>query len=135
VVRSHFDVEAGRLELAGLLERWKPTLERTLKRSSDRASESSPGARAAHTLRYDEVALAFDDDVPSDGPTFEAHAFPSDAAALAALPHAEHEPLSTVPPSLPRTRSRAPLTSGPALVVAVFLLVGAVVALLVKFAR
>ncbi len=135
VVRSHFDVEAGRIELAGLLERWKPTLERTVKRSSDRASESFPGARADHTLRYDEVALAFDDDVPSDGPTFEAHAFPSDAAALGALPHAEHESLSTVPPSLPRTRSRAPLTSGPVLVVAVFLLVGAVVALLVKFAR
>ncbi|HXN31226.1 MAG TPA: serine/threonine-protein kinase [Polyangiaceae bacterium] len=136
LVRSHFDVEAGRAELAELLERWKATLERTVKRAPDHVSESSPGGRVEHTLRYDEVALAFDDDAPSDGPTFEAHAFPSDAAALAAMPHAEHEPLSsTVPPSMPRTRSRAPLTSAPALVIAVFVVVGLVVALLAVLAR
>jgi serine/threonine protein kinase len=136
VVRTHVDVEAGRVELAGLLERWKPTLERAVKRSLDHFTTASPlGARVDQTLRYDEVALAFDEDVPSDGPTFEAHAFPSDAAALANLPHAEHEPLySTVPPLSP-VRSRAPLMSAPAFAIAVFVVAGAVVALLVKLAR
>ncbi len=84
IVRASIDVQGGQVELAELLTRWKPALERTVKRSSD--AESTTG-RAAHTLRYEEVALAFDeDDVPVDGPTFEAHALPSDAAILAALP-------------------------------------------------
>ena len=135
VVRAHFDVEAGRVELAELLERWRPTFERTVKRTTDDAGESAPGGRVEHTLRYDEVALAFDEDPPSDGPTFESHALPTDAAALAALPHAEHERLSTVPPSMPRTRSRAPLASAPALVISVLVLVGLLVALLASLAR
>ncbi len=85
IVRTSVDVRAGQVELAELLTRWKRALERTVKRSGD-AAESTTG-RTAHTLRYEEVALAFDEDeVPVDGPTFEAHALPSDAALLAALP-------------------------------------------------
>src|ERR1700737_2704215 len=33
IVRVHVDVDAGRGELAGLLERWKATLERTVQRA------------------------------------------------------------------------------------------------------
>ncbi len=137
VVRSHFDLETGRAELGGLLERWKPTLERTIKRAPNQAGSFSSNGLVEQTLRYDEVALAFDDDAPSDGPTFEAHAYPSDAAALATLPHAEHEPLytnSTVPPSVPSRRQRAPRGFGP-VVAAVLVLAGVVVALLVKYAK
>ena len=55
----------------------------------------SSGRRSAETLRYEEVALAFDDDPPDDGPTIEAHALPSDPAILAAMPLAEEEPSPT----------------------------------------
>jgi len=134
-VRTLLDVEAGRVELAGLLERWKPALERAVRRSGDQVTGSAAGARVDRTARYDEVALAFDDDVPSDGPTFQAHAFPSDAAALASLPHAEHEPLYSTTRPMPPTRSRAPLMSASAVAVAVFVVAGAVVALLVKLAK
>jgi serine/threonine protein kinase len=107
IVRESVDVRGGQVELAELLARWKPALERTVKRAGTDA-ESTTG-RAAHTLRYEEVALAFDeDDVPIDGPTFEAHALPSDAAMLAALPiDADRDiesPISSVnatPSSLP----------------------------------
>ncbi len=61
-----------------LLERWKGALERTVKRAvaGDGTKSSSSSGRGAHTLRYEEVALAFDDDASPDGPTFEAHALP-----------------------------------------------------------
>jgi hypothetical protein len=48
-------------------------------------------------LRYEEVALAFDEEPPEDGPTFEAHALPSNPAILAALPLANEEPETTPP--------------------------------------
>jgi hypothetical protein len=85
-VRASFDVAAGRLELAALLARWKPALERSVRKGG--AGEAASIARAETTLRYEELALAFadEDDAPADGPTIEAHALPSDAALLAALP-------------------------------------------------
>jgi serine/threonine protein kinase len=88
-VRANVDVGAGWLELASLLEQWKGLLERQVRRTATgegtrSSTSSSSGGRAAHTLRYEEVALAFDDDdAPPDGPTFEAHALPSDATLLA----------------------------------------------------
>jgi serine/threonine-protein kinase len=91
-VRAHFDVGAGWIQLAGMLERWKGALERSVKRTTLQQppeatmDTDSSGGRAALTLRYEEVALAFDDDPPEDGPTFEAHALPSDPAVLAAMP-------------------------------------------------
>jgi serine/threonine protein kinase len=98
-VRGHVDVEAGSSELAELLDRWKPQLERAVKRAPDQGTDSSD-ARVEHTLRYEEVALAFDDDASPESPTFEAHALPSDPAVLTALPLAEQgEPLvSSAPP-------------------------------------
>jgi serine/threonine protein kinase len=90
IVRAHVDVRAGWTDLATLLESWKGALERTVKRAAADTTESS-GSRAAETIRYEEVALAFDD-VDPDSPTFEAHALPSDPAMLAALPLANDEP-------------------------------------------
>ncbi|HEY8089621.1 MAG TPA: serine/threonine-protein kinase [Polyangiaceae bacterium] len=109
VVRESIDVGAGWLELATLLDRWKGALEKTVKKQNARfatqGDESidadSSGGRAALTLRYEEVALAFDDDAPADGPTFEAHALPSDPMVLAALPLAQEEPISSVSPPPP----------------------------------
>jgi serine/threonine protein kinase len=99
VVRAHFDVRTGWTELATLLERWKGALERSVKRVQPSADSTidgeSSGRRSAETLRYEEVALAFDDDPPDDGPTIEAHALPSDPAILAAMPLAEEEPSPT----------------------------------------
>jgi serine/threonine protein kinase len=112
-VSLQVDVSAGRAQLASLLERWKASLERTVKRMQahmapqhpdavdpDVHTSSSTTGRAAHTLRYEEVALAFDDDPLADSPTFEAHALPSDPSVLAALPLAYEDPPvpSPVPP-------------------------------------
>jgi serine/threonine protein kinase len=137
IVRLHVDVDAGRGELVELLERWKATLERTVKRAPDQVSESS-GGRVEHTLRYEEVALAFDDEASPEGPTFEAHALPSDPAVLIALPLAGQEPLpSTTPPAAPLTvqpRVRHPAW-GVGLVVAAFITIGVLAALLATFVR
>jgi serine/threonine protein kinase len=102
IVRASIDVGAGWLELANLLDTWKRALERTVRRVPGLESGDSSGGRVAQTLRYEEVALAFDDDAPADGPTFEAHALPSDPHVLAAMPIAEEEPVaSTTPASWP----------------------------------
>ena len=121
VVRAHIDVSAGWLQLASLLERWKGALERTVKRTQQAQPEAttadSSGDRVANTLRYEEVALAFDDDAPADGPTFEAHALPSDPSLLASMPLADEEPIveSPIPPPAPIPTPAPP----PAVVVAV----------------
>jgi serine/threonine protein kinase len=89
-VRAHVDVRAGWTDLATLLESWKGALERTVKRAAAADTTESSGSRAAETIRYEEVALAFDE-VDPDSPTFEAHALPSNPAMLAALPLADEE--------------------------------------------
>jgi serine/threonine protein kinase len=101
-VRAHVDVGSGWLELAALLEGWKGALERTVKRSlsgerpgehpGERSGERTESSdRASHTVRYEEVALAFDDEPSPDGPTFEAHALPSGAEVPGTLPLAESD--------------------------------------------
>ena len=160
VVRAHIDVSAGWLQLASLLERWKGALERTVKRTHqaqqpETTTADSSGNRVANTLRYEEVALAFDDDAPADGPTFEAHALPSDPSVLASMPLADDEPIveSPVPPPAPIPTpppppavvvAAAPVVTVraapprrrvlPALVLA-FVAAGLVAALLATFAR
>jgi serine/threonine protein kinase len=84
-VRAHIDVGTGWTKLAMLLESWKGALERTVKRASAAETTESSRSRAAETIRYEEVALAFDE-VDPDSPTFDAHALPSDPTVLAALP-------------------------------------------------
>ena len=138
VVRAHVDVGAGWLELASLLEQWKGALERSVKRAAPgegtKSTSSSSSGRAAHTLRYEEVALAFDDDAPADGPTFEAHALPSDATLVKSPPEAADEaatgaarPSFVALPAAPSVRahpvrpaSRSAGWPAAALVVAVF---------------
>jgi serine/threonine protein kinase len=113
IVKDHIDVGAGWLELASLLEQWKGPLERTVKRAAGgEATSTEPSDKAEHTLRYEEVALAFDDDPSPDGPTFEAHALPSDAALLASLPLIERlhvaSSSSAPPPATERTGAPMP---------------------------
>jgi serine/threonine-protein kinase len=86
-VRVHVDLGEGRAQLALLLERSKGALERAVRRKE---TGDSSGRRPAMTMRYEEVALAFDDP-PEDGPTFEAHALPSDPSVLAAMPPVAQE--------------------------------------------
>jgi serine/threonine protein kinase len=115
VVRAHVDVSAGWLQLATLLERWKGALERGVKRAQqpqpphlvDTLDADSSGGRVANTLRYEEVALAFDEEPPDDGPTFEAHALPSDPAMLAAMAIEEEEP-AVESPLLPPAHMSTP---------------------------
>jgi eukaryotic-like serine/threonine-protein kinase len=117
VVRAHVDVSAGWVDLGQLLESSRGALERTVKRAAEgtRGTHSS-GERAAETLRYEEVALAFDEEPPEDGPTFEAHALPSNPAVLAALPLANDEPEATPKPEsgVSGFTSDAPLPPAPA---------------------
>jgi serine/threonine protein kinase len=89
VVRAQVDVGSGREELAMLLDSWRGALERAVRRVSAADKTPASGAIPEHTLRYEEVALAFDDDVGADRPTVETHALPSDPSALAALPLAD----------------------------------------------
>jgi serine/threonine protein kinase len=134
VVRANVDVAAGWLELAALLEQWKGALERTVKRAApgEGTQLSSTGGRAAHTLRYEEVALAFDDDDASpDGPTFEAHALPSEAGVRAhpsmEAPGQAGEPVEAPRPSLvalPAAPSVRPKPEGRKWPAAVLLVVG-----------
>jgi serine/threonine protein kinase len=134
IVRANVAVEDGARELAELLHRSKRALELTVKRTPEQESES--GGRVEHTLRYEEVALAFDEEAPGDGPTFEAHALPSDPAVLVALPLPEHIPLTTtIPPAMPLP-PRAPWRGwGPVLVAGAFAVAGIIAALLATFLR
>jgi serine/threonine-protein kinase len=101
IVRKTMNVSEGERDLAALLGGWRGALEKTVKRAvPDEAapgdtstSDSVSSQRAALTLRYEEVALAFDEDIPDDGPTFEAHALPSDDGPLASMPSVPVEPL------------------------------------------
>ncbi|MGH7434916.1 MAG: serine/threonine-protein kinase, partial [Polyangiaceae bacterium] len=134
IVRANVDVAAGWLELAALLEQWKGALERTVKRAApgEGTQLSSTGGRAAHTLRYEEVALAFDDDASPDGPTFEAHALPSEAS-LRAHPSVETagEPREEARPSLvalPAAPSVRPKAAGGSWFAPVLLVLGFAVA-------
>ena len=127
VVRASVAIGDGQVELGDLLARWKRALERTVKRAPDGASDTSDardGSGASeHTLRYEEVALAFDEEPLVDGPTFEAHALPSDAAMLAALPldlepsdvpdsPADAAPAASTTPALGDWRARASSSAG-----------------------
>ena len=59
-----------------------PSLVKTIAREES----TSKGDEGYKTGRYDEAALAFDDEGVMDGPTFETYSLPSDAAILATLP-------------------------------------------------
>jgi serine/threonine-protein kinase len=112
-VRANIDVEAGHAELAELLKRWRPTLVEGLARE-----DPSSGDAEVRTGRYEEAALAYDDDGVLDGPTFETYSLPSDAAILATLPIdgpivEVSMPRAPLPPPAPDPAPRAAMTLRP----------------------
>ncbi|MGO9712612.1 MAG: serine/threonine-protein kinase, partial [Polyangiaceae bacterium] len=95
IVRGGIDTDSGHVELGDLLTRWRPQLVETLARDGDPAHgtsrssldhSSTNSADGRKTGNYEEAALAFDDEGPLDGPTFETYSLPSDAAIRATLP-------------------------------------------------
>jgi hypothetical protein len=67
-------------------------------------SADSSARLIAHTLRYEEVALSFDEDeIADDAPTFQAHALPSESGAPPAeeLSMSEEHPSAAAPILLP----------------------------------
>ena len=99
IVGKHFDVAAGWLELATLLEQDKRALQTSVKRTQ-RADASAQAGDS--TLRYEDVALSFDEEVPPDAPTVEARALPSDSDGPS--PGLLLPPSADVPSALPERR-------------------------------
>jgi serine/threonine protein kinase len=129
VVRSQMDIQGGPGELRRLLELRRPALERAVKPSAD--ADALPQTRNL-TQRYEEAALAFDEQPPLDAPTYEAHALPSEVADDAdeiLTP----DRVSPLPPELVGNRSSSGRLRlrGPAMVLAVF---GGLVLLAAAFA-
>ena len=88
VVRASVDTESGHVELGELLRRWRASLGKTVARE-ETTSPSDDGGEGHKTGKYDEAALAFDNDAGPgvlDGPTVETYSLPSSAAILATLP-------------------------------------------------
>jgi serine/threonine protein kinase len=117
-LRAAVDLEDGEADLEALLAKWKPALAGAVKRAADADSDHGR-LRQVHTLRYEEVALAFEDEVPADAPTFEGHALPSEPWPVA-RPQGEASPgeertsdgaLPLPPLPLPERRSRPPAPS------------------------
>lgn len=76
-VRSRVDLSSGPTVLGALLAQWKPTLERSVRRRVECGEDPQTSTdRVEQTLRYEEVALAFDEEPAPDSPTLEAHALP-----------------------------------------------------------
>jgi hypothetical protein len=82
-IRASIEVDAGHVELAELLQKWRAALLKTVVRDDSSARERDGDG---NTSRYEEAALAFDEGGAMDGPTFETYSLPSDAAILATLP-------------------------------------------------
>jgi serine/threonine protein kinase len=62
VVRANVDVAEGEKELAELIEGSRASLERTVSRAGDAPISGSVAGRAELTVRYEEIALSFDDE-------------------------------------------------------------------------
>jgi serine/threonine protein kinase len=120
VVRTQMSIQGGQAELKVLLEHKRAALEQTVKRASsaDDTAEQAPH----HTMRYEEAALVFDEQLSLDSPTFEAHALPSDPPPR--LPEAPSAPPPALPADLvddPRGSSGGRGVSRPAIVLGVCL--------------
>jgi serine/threonine protein kinase len=95
VVRAQMDIEGGPAELRALLAQRRPALERAMKPSA----EGDVGSQTRNnTQRYEEAALAFDEQPPLDAPTFVGHALPSDVTPVVPLEETPREPESALPP-------------------------------------
>jgi eukaryotic-like serine/threonine-protein kinase len=62
VVRANVDVAEGMTELAELIEGSRESLERTVSRDGERSVSGPASGRAEMTVRYEELALSFDDE-------------------------------------------------------------------------
>lgn len=68
IVREHFDLEKGKSQLSELLYAWRDALERTVTKTSASATKERDdelgllsGEQSIQTMRYEDVALAFDE--------------------------------------------------------------------------
>jgi serine/threonine protein kinase len=135
IVRSALDIEGGAEELRMLLERRRPELEKTVKPSVAGESERSP-APNDDTMRYEDAALAFDEQSLLDSPTFVAHALPSEGADDAVTRVESGATEEALPPDLARFSSPPSAgLRGPPLALAVLLGLGLLVALAAAFFR
>jgi serine/threonine protein kinase len=97
IVRAQMEIEGGPAELRVILEQRRPALERSVRPNAE--GDASPQTRN-NTQRYEEAALAFDEQPPLDAPTYVAHALPSDVTHDVA-DTAPLEPETALPPDLP----------------------------------
>jgi hypothetical protein len=109
IVRAQMDIQGGPGELRAILERRRPALERSVRPSGE--GDASPQTRN-NTQRYEEAALAFDEQPPLDAPTYVAHALPSDVTQDAAGDTATIEPETALPPDLLYGARRSSTRSG-----------------------
>ena len=135
VVRAEMAVEGGQGELRVLLERRRAALERAVKPNAD--ADASVQARN-NTQRYEEAALAFDEQPPLDAPTFVAHALPSDVTLDAARDSTAIEAETALPPDIPEGRGRpkgARAVAGPGLLLVAFVALGLLAVGIAAFLR
>jgi len=106
IVRSQVDADEGGGELARILTQTRESLERAVR---SEASFSAPLSDKSphHTMRYEEVALAFDEpegDAPSDGglaslPPFVVRVAPQSARSLPLAPRVDADDTGPPPPA------------------------------------
>lgn len=95
IVRAEVNIGGGMGELRVLLERKRPALEQSVRPSAE--GDGVPQTRN-DTQRYEEAALAFDEQPPLDAPTYVAHALPSDLAQDAGDETVTLAPEAALPP-------------------------------------
>ncbi len=134
-VRAAMAVEGGQGELRLLLERRRAALERAVKPNAE--ADASLQARN-NTQRYEEAALAFDEQPPLDAPTFVAHALPSEPTLEATPDGPVVEAETALPPDLPEGRGRpngGKAVAGPGLLLVAFVALGLLAAGIAAFLR
>jgi serine/threonine-protein kinase len=113
VVREHFDLAKGKSQLAELLYAWRDALERTVTKTPATATKEREdelgllsGEQSVQTMRYEEVALAFDEPdwgmeepLPSDA---RIPAVPVAEVDLELPPVSSSPSLAPPPPAEPR---------------------------------
>jgi serine/threonine protein kinase len=101
-IAAHLDLRDGEEELSALLRRFRPAIEMTLKRGRGVETDAHR-SKLEHTMRYEEAALAFDEEPRLDERTFETHALPAsqhNEVAPVSDPDSDASPVA-VPSALP----------------------------------
>lgn len=109
---AHLDLRDGEEDLSALLRRFRPAIEKTLRRGRGVDGEGHR-AKLEHTMRYEEAALAFDEEARLDERTFETHALPaSQHTEVAPVADRDSEPPFAPPSSaLPAVELSEELTA------------------------